>query len=202
LYDFGIFIEVAPDEEEQAKLEQNIQVALSRNDINLEDAIDIREIKNIKVANQLLKMKRKQKDEREQQKAMQIQAMQSQQNMQSQQIAARTAMQKQQMDARAKMEVKQAEAAFDIEKMRNEAQLKMMLMAEEFKYQQMLAGINAEALKGREEMKEKAKDDRISLQNSQQSKLIDQRKNNLPPMEFESNEDSLDGFDFAEFNPR
>lgn len=202
IYDFGIFIEVSPDEEQQAKLEQNIQIALSRNDINLEDAIDIREIKNIKVANQLLKMKRKQKDEREQQKAMQIQAMQSQQNMQSQQIAARTAMQKQQMEARTKMEVKQAEAAFDIEKMRNEAQLKMMLMAEEFKYQQLLAGVNAEALKTREEMKEKAKDDRVSLQNTQQSKLIDQRKNNLPPMNFESNEDSLDGFDFAEFNPR
>jgi len=202
LYDFGIFIEVAPDEEAQAKLEQNIQVALSRNDINLEDAIDIREIKNIKVANQLLKMKRKQKDDREQQKAMQIQAMQSQQNMQSQQISARTAMQKQQMDARTKMEVKQAEAAFDIQKMQNEAQLKMTLMAKEFEYQQLLAGVNSEALKGREEIKEKAKDDRISLQNSQQSKLIDQRKNNLPPVEFESNEDSLDGFDFAEFNPK
>jgi len=100
------------------------------------------------------------------------------------------------------MEVKQAEAAFDIQKMQNEAQLKMMLMAKEFEYQQLLAGVNAEALKGREEIKEKAKDGRISLQNSQQSKLIDQRKNNLPPMEFESNEDSLDGFDFAEFNPR
>jgi hypothetical protein len=51
-------------------------------------------------------------------------------------------------------------------------------------------------------LKEKAKDKRISIQNTQQSKLIDQRKNNLPPVNFESNEDSLDGFDMAEFEPR
>jgi len=56
IYDFGIFIEVSPDEEQKAQLEQNIQMALSKNDINLEDAIDIREIKNIKVANQILRM--------------------------------------------------------------------------------------------------------------------------------------------------
>jgi hypothetical protein len=54
----------------------------------------------------------------------------------------------------------------------------------------------------REEKKETAKDKRIAIQNTQQSKLINQRKNNLPPMNFESNEDSLDGFDFAEFSPR
>ena len=57
LYDFGIFIEVSPDEEQKAMLEQNIQMALSKGDINLEDAIDIREIRNIKLANQLLKVK-------------------------------------------------------------------------------------------------------------------------------------------------
>ena len=47
LYDFGIFIQVAPDEEEKAQLEANIQMALSKNDISLEDAIDIREVHNI-----------------------------------------------------------------------------------------------------------------------------------------------------------
>ena len=59
LYDFGIFIELSPDEEERAQLEANIQMALSKQDINLEDAIDIREVRNIKLANQLLKFKRK-----------------------------------------------------------------------------------------------------------------------------------------------
>ena len=94
IYDFGIFIEIAPDEEEKAMLEQNIQMALSKGDIYLEDAIDVREIKNIKLANQLLKLKRKSKQEREEKLAMQQQAMQAQQQAQSQQMAAEAAIQK------------------------------------------------------------------------------------------------------------
>lgn len=205
LYDFGIFIEVAPDEEEKAQLEQNIQMALSKNDINLEDAIDIREIRNIKMANQFLKMKRKALQERESQMQMQQQAMQQQTQLQSQQMAAETAMQKIQAEAQAKMQIKQAEIAFEIEKMKSEAQMKSMLMAEEFNYNLQLHGMNEEGLSKREVEREKAKSERISQQNTQQSQLINQRKNNLPPKDFErfeSNEDSLDGFDLAEFSPR
>ena len=202
IYDFGIFIEIAPDEEQKAMLEQNIQMALSRNDINLEDAIDIREIKNIKVANQLLKLKRKTKQEMEQQMAMQQQAMAAQQNMQSQQMAAGAAMQKIEMETNSKIKVKQAEVAFNIEKMKQEAVLKSQLMAEEFEYNQRIYGMQQDALSDREGKREDAKADRISQQNSEQSKLINQRKNNLPPIRFESNEDSLDGFDLAEFSPR
>jgi hypothetical protein len=202
IYDFGIFIEVSPDEEEQAQLEANIQMALSKGDINLEDAIDIREIKNIKLANQLLKVKRTAKQEREEKMAMQQQAMQSQMQMQSQQLAAQTAMQKLEMETRAKMQILQAEVAMNIEKMKAEAEIKGMLMEKEFQYNQQLHGMQNEALSGREKSREDAKSERISLQNSQQSKLINQRKNNLPPQRFESNEDSLDGFDLAEFNPR
>ena len=156
IYDFGIFIEVAPDEEERAQLEQNIQMALSKGDINLEDAIDIREIKNLKLANQLLKLKRKSKQEREEKLMAQQQAMQAQAQQQSQQMAGQMAMQQLQMETQSKMQLKQAEIAFEIEKMKN----------------------------------------------TEQSKLINQRKNNLPPLTFESNEDSLDGFDLAEFEPR
>ena len=202
IYDFGIFIEVSPDEEEQAQLEANIQMALSKGDINLEDAIDIREIKNIKLANQLLKVKRTAKQEREEKMAMQQQQMQSQMQMQSQQLAAQTAMQKLEMETRAKMQILQAEVAMNIEKMKAEADIKGMLMEKEFQYNQQLHGMQNEALSGREKSREDAKSERISLQNSQQSKLINQRKNNLPPERFESNEDSLDGFDLAEFNPR
>ena len=202
IYDFGIFIEIAPDEEQKAMLEQNIQMALSRNDINLEDAIDIREIKNIKVANQLLKLKRKTKQEMEQQMAMQQQAMAAQQNMQSQQMAAGAAMQKIEMETNSKIKVKQAEVAFNIEKMKQEAVLKSQLMAEEFDYNQRIYGMQQDALSDREGKREDAKANRISQQNSEQSKLINQRKNNLPPIRFESNEDSLDGFDLAEFSPR
>ena len=202
LYDFGIFIEVSPDEEQRAQVEANIQMALSKGDINLEDAIDIREIKNLKVANQLLKVKRKQKQEQDQLMAMQQQQAQAQVQMQSQQMAAQMQMQKIQAETQGKMQVKQAETAFEIEKMRNEAEFKKSLMAEEFSYQMQLNGVEGHSVKKREEDREKAKASRISQQNTEQSKLIDQRKNNLAPINFESNEDSLDGFDFAEFDPR
>ena len=202
IYDFGIFIDVAPDEEEQQQLEQNIQMALSKNDINLEDAIDIRELKNIKLANQLLKLKRKQKAEQEQKMKMQQQQAQAQAQMQSQQMAAQAAMQKSQAEMQGKMQLKQAEIAFEIEKMKNEAMLKSQLMAEEFDYNMKLRNISEEALAFREGARDKAKSERISQQNTEQSKLINQRKNNLPPLNFESNEDSLDGFDLAEFDPR
>ena len=202
IYDFGIFIEISPDEEQKAQLEANIQMALSKGDINLEDAIDIREIKNLKLANQLLKMKRIKKQDREEKMEMQKQAMIAQQQLKSQELAGQVAMQKLQAEAQSKMQLKQAEVAFDIEKMKNEAMLKRMLMADEFQYQMQVAGIKENSIQSREDMKEKAKAKRISQQNTEQSKLINQRKNNLPPLNFESNEDSLDGFDMAEFEPR
>jgi hypothetical protein len=202
IYDFGIFIEVSPDEEQKAQLEANIQMALSKGDINLEDAIDIREIRNIKLANQLLKMKRVKLQEREEKMAMQKQAMIAQQQLQAQQLAAETAMQKLEMETRAKMQIKQAEVAFDMQKSEKEAMLKSQLMREEFDYNLQLRSMDVTNLTEREKMKEDAKAKRISQQNTEQSKLINQRKNNLPPLSFESNEDSLDGFDLAEFEPR
>ena len=80
--------------------------------------------------------------------------------------------------------------------------LKTQLMDKEFQLNMQLRGIDEQALSQRENKREKAKSERISQQNTQQSQLINQRKNNLPPKNFESNEDSLDGFDFSEFNPR
>jgi hypothetical protein len=202
IYDFGIFIEVAPDEEEKAQLEQNISVALSKGDINLEDAIDIRELKNLKLANQLLKVKRVKKQEREEKMEMQKQAMQAQLQLQSQQVAGESAMQKIQAELQSKMQLKQAEISYEMQLIEKQAQLKSQLMAEEFSYNQQMNGMEMSVLSKREKEKEAAKDKRISIQNTQQSKLIDQRKNNLPPLNFESNEDSLDGFDLGEFEPR
>jgi len=202
IYDFGIFIEVSPDEEQKAQLEANIQMALSKGDINLEDAIDIREIRNIKLANQLLKMKRVKTQERLEKNEMQKQAMMSQQQLKAQEMAGQVAMQKIELEARAKMQIKQAEVAFDIQKMEKEAEMKSHLMREEFQYNMQLHGMEVGTLDKRDQMKEDAKAKRISQQNTEQSKLINQRKNNLPPMTFESNEDSLDGFDLAEFEPR
>lgn len=202
LYDFGIFIEISPDEEQKAALEENIKLAQANQNIDIEDAIDIREIKNIKLANQLLKLKRKKKQEREEQMEMQRQAMQAQQNQQSQAMAAESKMQALQMETNSKIQIKQAEVAFDIELQNNEARLKEVLMQREFEMNMQLKGIDVSTLEKRETMKEDRKDKRVSQQSTEQSKLIDQRQNGLPPVNFESNEDSLDGFDLAEFDPR
>jgi hypothetical protein len=202
IYDFGIFIEIAPDEEQKAQLEANIQMALSKGDINLEDAIDIREIRNLKLANQLLKMKRIKKQDREEQMKMQQQAMIAQQQLKSQEMAGQLAIQKMQTELQTKMQLKQMETEYNIKTMQVQAELKSHLMAEEFQYNQHLNGLEMQTLSKREQEREDAKAKRISQQNSEQSKLIDQRKNNLPPLNFESNEDSLDGFDLSEFDPR
>ena len=209
LSDFGIFIEIEPDEEQKKMLEQNIQTALQRDSINLEDAIDIREIRNIKLANQVLKLKRKAKQDLEQeQKAAAVQQ-QAQINQQSQQMAAQASMQKVQMETQAKVELEQKKAEFSVQKMKGEAAIKAELMNLEFSLQMKLKGVDIdmkkmeqEGLKKRESQREEAKSSRISQANTEQSKLIEQRKNNLPSVTFESNEDSLDGFDLAEFEPR
>ena len=202
IYDFGVFIELSPDEEQKALLEQNIQMALSKGDINLEDAIDIREIKNLKLANQLLKVKRRAKQEQDDQREMQKQAMVSQQQLKSQEMAGQMALQKIELETQAKLKYKQGEIQLEIERTKVEAQLKAQLMEQEFNYNLQLQGMTEGALANRETSREDAKKDRISQQNTEQSQLINQRKNNLPPKNFESNEDSLDGFDLSEFSPR
>ena len=193
---------MSPDEEQKALLEQNIQMALSQKDISLEDAIDIRELKNLKMANQLLKVKRKQNAAQKQQMEAQKQQMAAQGQMQVQQAAAQTAMQKVQAETQSKMQIAQAEAAMAIEKMKNEAALKQQLMLVEFNFNMQLKGMEQSQMDAREQMREEGKSKRISQANTEQSKLIQQRKNNSAPINFESNEDSLDGFDFSEFNPR
>jgi len=202
LYDFGIFIDLMPDEEQKAMLEQNIQMALSKENISLEDAIDIREIANIKMANQLLKVKRKAKQDRESQQMQQQQQMQAEMQASAQQAAAQMAMQTQQAEVQSKMALKEAEVGFEIQKLQREAELKQQLMQVEFQMQMQLKGLESSALQSRETEREKAKDSRISQQSTQTSKMIEQKKRDLPAINFESNEDSLDGFDLAEFNPR
>jgi hypothetical protein len=202
LHDFGIFIEISPDEEEKAQLEANIQMAMQRDQISLEDAIDIRQMKNIKLANELLKLKRKSKQKLDmQQKQAEIQ-MQTQGNIQSSQASAQSALQKVQAEAQAKAQLAQAQMNFDIQRMQAEAQIKEQLMAVEFSYNMQLKGMEVEKIKQLDMDKEKAKDDRTKIQATQQSKLIEQRQKDLPAMNFESQEDDLSGFDLEQFNPR
>jgi len=202
MYDFGIFIEISPDEDQKALLEQNIQMALSKQDINIEDAIDIRELKNIKLANQLLKLKRIKKLDHDDKMKMQMQQMQTQGQMQIQQMASQAKMQEITAEIQGKMQLKQAEVAFDIQKMDKEALLKSQLMREEFDYNMQLADMEQQGIDKRLSTQEDNKSNRISQQNTQQSKLLAQRKNNLPPQRFESTNDTLDGLDLSQFGPR
>ena len=204
LYDFGIFIQLQPDEEEKAILENNIQMALQQQTIELEDAIDLREIKNIKLANQLLKIRRKKKQERDRQIQMQNIQAQTQSNAQSAQAAAQSEIQKNQALNASKVQLMQAEAELDAQKMQAEAQLKKELMELEFQYNMQLKGIETEGLKQREKQKEDRKDERTKIQATQQSEMIDQRKSGKPPKNFESagNDILSGGFDLGAFGPK
>jgi len=203
LHDFGIYLELEPDEEERAQLEQNIQVALQSGGIDLEDAIDLRQIKNIKLANQSLKYKRKKKQERDQanQKAN-IQA-QAQANAQLAQETAMAEVQKQQAITEQKIQLEQSKLNFEIQKMQQEALIKKQLMAEEFSYQLQLAEMQLAQAQEKLNKMEDRKDQRTKLQATQQSELIEQRQNNTLPKDFESaGFDNLGGFGLEQFSPK
>ena len=203
LYDFGIFIELAPDDEEKQLLENNIQMALSAGLIELGDAIDLREIKNIKLANQLLKIRRTKKQQNDQQmQQANIQA-QAQANAQAQQVAAQAEVQKAQALQQMQMQMEQMKAQMAQERLMAEAEVKKQLMQLEFQMNMQLKTMEADVYKNKEGFKEDRKDQRVNKQASRQSDLIDQRQNNTPPKNFESSgNDVLGGFDLGSFEPR
>jgi hypothetical protein len=204
LYDFGIFIELAPDEEEKQMLENNIQMAIQQQSIDLEDAIDLRDVKNIKLANQLLKIRRKKKQARDMQMQQQNIQSQAQANAQTQQVAAQAEIEKQQAITSQKMELMKMEADFETRKLQQEALLKKELMNHEFKINQELKKMDLQSIESKDKYKEDRKDDRTKIQASQQSELIDQRNNKKPPKNFESSSNDIlgGGFGLNSFDPR
>ncbi len=203
LYDFGIFIELQPDEEEKGMLENNIQMALQQQSIELEDAIDLREIRNIKLANQLLKIRRKKKEEKDRQLQMENIQAQTQSNAQAAQAAAQADVQKNQALNAGKAELSQMQAQIDMQKMQQEAVLKKELMALEFQYNMQLKGVEVDGVKDREKQKEDRKDERTKIQATQQSEMIEQRNSGKPPKNFESAGNDIlgGGFDLGSFDP-
>ena len=185
LHDFGIFLDLEPDEEEKAQLEQNIQVALSSGGIDLEDAIEIRQIRNLKLANQMLKMKRKRKLQRERQMQAEASQQQAQANAMAAEKAAESEVQKQQALTAEKVNFEQAKSQFEIQRMQTEAEIKRELMAEEFNYQLQLEQLKTQRETMREKEIEDRKDKRTRIAGTQQSQMIDQRKNDLLPINFE-----------------
>jgi len=204
LYDFGIFIELSPDEEEKQMLENNIQVAIAQNNIELEDAIDIREIKNVKLANQLLKLRRKKKQQRDQQIAQQNIQAQAQANAQAQQVAAQAEVQKQQALNESKIQLENAKSQMEMQRLQMEKEMKKELMALEFNFNMQLTQAKTAVEKSNISEREDRKDERTKIQASQQSELIEQRKNNTPPKKFESaGNDILSGdFGLGAFEPK
>jgi hypothetical protein len=204
LYDFGIFLELSPDEEQKQMLENNVQTALSAGLIDLEDAIDIREIKNIKLANQLLKLRRRKKLERDQMMQQQNIQAQAQANAQAQQVAAQAEVQKNQAITGQKAQLLQMQAQIDQAKVDKEVEAKMKLMQLEFQMNMQLKGMEIENYKAKESFKEDRKDQRSKMEASQQSELIEQRQNQTPSKNFESAGNDIlgGGFDLGSFEPR
>jgi hypothetical protein len=197
LYDFGIFLELQPDEEEKAMLENNIQMALQQATIDLEDAIDVREIRNVKLANQVLKIRRKKKIERDQLMQQQNMQAQAQANAQAQQVAAQAEVQKNQAITQNNAQLEQVKASLKNQQMELEVEHKMRLMQYEFEINQQLQRMSMQEVDMKETMKEDRKDERTKMQASQQSELIDQRLNKKPPKNFESSGNDILGGNFG-----
>ena len=201
LFEFGLFLELEPEEEEKAMLEQNIQMALQQNQIYLEDAIDIREVRNITLANQVLKYKRIRKQEADQKaKKAEIQA-QSEAQQKASETAAMQEVQKQQALAQTEIQIEQAKSQFEIQRIQSEAVIKKQIMAEQFQYDLQLAQGQLQVTQQREKEIEDRKDKRTKIQASQQSQLINQRQNDSLPTDFESaGDNNLGGFGLEQFN--
>ena len=202
LHDFGIFLDLEPDEEEKAQLEQNIQVALQSGGIDLEDAIDLRQIRNLKLANQMLKQKRRLKQERDQKAAQANMQAQAQANAQLAEQTALAETQKQQVLVDQKMQLEQAKSQFEIQRMQAEAEIKRQLMAEEFNYNVQLAKEKFSSEGNKEKEIEDRKDKRARIIGTQQSQMIQQRQNDGTPIDFESTNDSLGDFGLEAFGPK
>tara|TARA_R110002012_G_scaffold216977_1_gene388129 strand:+ start:339 stop:2744 length:2406 start_codon:yes stop_codon:yes gene_type:complete len=201
LHDFGIYLELEPEEEEQAQLEQNIQVALSKGGIDLEDAIDIRQIKNLKLANDLLKQKRKKKIAREQAQKQQMIEVQASANADAAERSAMAEVQKNQALTESEVQEAQAKSQMEIQRMQMASQIKQQEMEIQFGYDLQLAEVQLGAVKQKEQYIEDRKDRRAKVQATQQSEMIAQRKNNSVPVNFETGDQALEGLGMEAFTP-
>ena len=179
-------------------------MALQQQTIELEDAIDLREIRSIKLANQLLKIRRKKKMDKDQAIQQQNMQQQAQLNQQSAQAAAQADVQKNQAISQSQAQLEQMKAQIESQKMLQEVQMKKELMALEFQYNMQLKGVEVAGMKEREKQKEDRKDERTKIQATQQSEMIDQRKSGKPPKNFESAGNDIlgGGFDLGSFDPK
>ena len=200
LYDFGIFIELMPDEEEKQMLENNIQQALSQGILDLDDAIDLRDVRNVKLANQLLKIRRQQKLERDQQMQQENIEAQSRANQEAQQAAAQAEMQKAQQKAQIDQQLEQAKNQMKIEYLKQEAVVKRELMDHEFQINMQLRGMENETIDKRDKQKEDRKDQREDTKAQNQQAI--KRGESLKKFESSGNDVVGGGLGLERFDPR
>ena len=186
LYDYGLYLDLVPDEQEKQNLEENIQAALSSGSINLEDAIDIRQINNLKLANQMIKLKRKQAAAAAQQASEANIAAQGAANAQASEAAALAEVQKQQAVLDTKLKFEKGKSGYEIERMRVESQIKRELMELEFNYNMQLGQQKINREQDRESNIEDRKDKRARIIGTQQSMIANQKQKELDAIDFEN----------------
>lgn len=200
LRDFGIHIELMPDEEEKQMLENNIQVALANGLIDLDDAIDIREVKNLKTANQLLKLAKRKKFERDQAANQANIEAQAQANIQNQQAAAQMEVQKGQSLEEAKQGTLKLQDQLDSNKLLREVKAKKELMLYEFNLNKELEEVKTLPT-AKEEYLENRKDSRDAMKEKNKR---DMHREKLGAKKFESSgNDVINGkIDLGSYEPR
>ena len=202
LHDFGIFLELEPEEEEKQMLEQNIQVALQSGGIDLEDAIDLRQIRNLQLANDMLKIKRKKKQEEDRAQQQQMIKSQANANAETAERAAMAEVQKNQALTEQEVNIQKSKSQMEMQRMQMASQIKQQEMEIQFGYDLQLAEVQLGAVKQKEQYIEDRKDRRGKVQATQQSEMIAQRKNNSVPVNFESGNQALEGLGVEAFTPQ
>ena len=195
LHDFGIFLELEPDEEEKQQLEANIQIALQAKNIDVEDAIDLRQIKNLKLANQMLKVKRKEKAKQDQLAQQANIKAQSEAQSQAAEKTAMAEVQKQQAISGANVEYEKAKSEFEKDRMQLQSQLDQQKMMQQHKNDMELKQLEVQQQQQKEKEIEDRKDKRIKMEGTQQSKMIQQRQTDSPAINFEADS----GLDMSPF---
>lgn len=184
LHDFGVFIEIEPDEEEKQRLEQNIQQSIQSKQIDLDDAIDIRSVKNFTLANSLLKIKKKKKQKEDMEIQQQNIQMQSQANAQSAQAASQGRIQEEQIKSEMESQLAQMKSQLEMQKMQAQKEIDKEILQMKHQFQMQLKQMEKDMSSSKDKYKEDRKDERTDKQATQQSKLIRQRKQDLPPVDF------------------
>ena len=183
IHEFGITLDVAPSEEEKQLMEQNIQVSLAQKELRLEDAIMIRSIRNIKMANQMLILRREKYRQEQEEQARQA----SEQNAQLQQQSAQQSAQLKQQEMQSEMQIEQSKIQSKAEAEMQLKQLDYQLKEqfEQAQHERKLREIELGNL-GKEGAANIQGDVRKSVQQQSamnQSQMIEQRQGKRGPLE-------------------